>query len=148
MIAICLIDTSVFYSLLIDRNQGTVAEFQMKIEAGEGIFLPMATIIEMGNHIGQMPNGDDRRQRAVEFVAQVKLAIDGDSPFTAIDFVESEKMLQWLDEFPDWAMQEKGLGDLSIKQDWERQCELNRGRRVYIWSVDGDLDGYDRGPVI
>ena len=135
MIAVCLVDTSVLYSLLIDRDQDTVAEFQMKIEAGEGIFLPMATIIEMGNHIGQMPNGDARRQRAEQFTEQVKLAIEGESPFTAIGFVEAEKMRQWLDEFPDWAMQEKGLGDLSIKQDWERQCELNRGRRVYILSL-------------
>lgn len=55
---------------------------------------------------------------------------------------------QWLDEFPNWAIQGSGLGDLSINQDWERQCELKRGRRVYIWSSDDHLSSFDRGPEI
>jgi hypothetical protein len=54
-------------------------------------------------------------------------------------------MRRWLAEFPQWAMQEQGLGDLSIKHDWDRLCVQNQRRRVYIWSLDHDLSGYDTG---
>jgi hypothetical protein len=36
------------------------------------------------------------------------------------------------------------MGDLSMIKEWERQCELHRARRVFIWSLDGHLAGYDR----
>jgi len=40
-----------------------------------------------------------------------------------------------------------GMGDLSIIKEWERQCALNKARRVFIWSLDGnDLCAYDREP--
>ena len=49
-------------------------------------------------------------------------------------------------DYPDHAMQGAGMGDLSIVKEWERQCDLNRARRVLIWSFDEHLAGYDREP--
>jgi hypothetical protein len=37
---------------------------------------------------------------------------------------------------------------MSIIKTWERQCELHTARRVFIWSYDDDLLGYDRAPRI
>lgn len=153
MIAVCLVDTSVFVNILrvpnkCDRHQEMLDELKFRVEENEGLFLPMATVIETGNHIGQNGDGNQRRECAERFVKQVQLALTGQSPFTPIDFLESEEMQQWLDEFPNWAMQGSGLGDLSIVHDWQRLCEQNRGRRVYIWSLDEHLGSYDRGPQI
>ena len=108
----------------------------------------MATVIETGNHIGQNGDGNQRRQCAERFVAQVEKAIDGDSPFTPMNFLEADILRNWLNDFPNWAMQGSGLGDLSITKDWEKQCERFLGHRVYIWSLDEHLAAYDRPPQL
>lgn len=153
MKAICIIDTSVFVEYLAvptmaSRTSQIVSELKHKVDNDEQLFLPMATVFETGNHIGQNGDGNQRRQCAERFVKQVQSALAGESPFSPIDFVEADKMQRWLNEFPDWATQERGLGDLSIMHDWERQCELNKGRRVYIWSLDAHLIRFDRGPEL
>ncbi len=147
MKAICLIDTSIFVNILNVPNKSqdhaeVLSEMKQKIQEQEVMFLPMATLFETGNHIGQNGDGNQRRECAKRFVKQLQLALDGNSPFTPIDFVEADKMKQWVSEFPDWAMQNKSLGDLSIIHDWKRLCEKNKGRRVYIWSLDDHLSGY------
>jgi hypothetical protein len=38
------------------------------------------------------------------------------------------------------------LADLSIIQIYERQRALNPQARIYIWSLDKHLKGYDRKP--
>lgn len=151
MKAICLLDTSVFVEILrvpkmCSSHDKVLDDMESKIIDGEGLLLPMATIFETGNHISQNGDGNQRRACAEQFVQQVTLAIDGESPFTPINFVEAEDMRTWLSKFPDAAIQEMGLGDLSIIDDWERQRDRHQGRRVYIWSLDNHLQGYDTNP--
>ncbi len=153
MKAICLIDTSVFVNILNVPNKSqnheyVKSELKKKILDGESMFLPMATILETGNHIAQISDGKQRRNCANRFVKEVKSALDGSPPFTPIDFLEADTMQQWLNEFPDHASCGKSLGDLSIIHDWKRQCRKNKGRRVYIWSLDTHLSGYDQEPKI
>ena len=148
MKAICLVDTTIFVEILnvpfkASQHEIITDQVASKILDKESLFLPMATVLETGNHIAQNGNGNQRRQCAERFVKQVQLAIDGESPFKPINFLEANDMRRWLAEFPQWAMQGEGLGDLSIKHDWERLCEQNPGRRVYIWSLDGHLAGFD-----
>lgn len=149
MKAVCLVDTSIFIEILNVPNKATrhtevLAELERKLDNTEFLFLPMATVLETGNHIAQNGDGNQRRKCAGQFVAQVQLAIDGRSPFTPINFLEADAMRRWLAEFPDWAMRGQGLGDLSIVHDFQRLCEQNHGRRVYIWSLDQHLSGYDK----
>lgn len=59
-----------------------------------------------------------------------------------MQFVNKEAMLQWLDEFPDRAMAQWGIGDLSIVHDLDRIKLQNPKRRVYIWSLDRHLGAY------
>ncbi|MGB5687333.1 MAG: hypothetical protein WBM35_16105 [Candidatus Electrothrix sp.] len=49
-------------------------------------------------------------------------------------------------EFPDYAMKGVGFGDLSIIKDWEELQRIHSGQRVYIWTLDNDLKGYDYNP--
>lgn len=149
MKAICIIDTSILLEILnvpqkASQHQRIWKELQEKISTGEFLFLPMATIIETGNHIAHSANGEKRRKIAERFVRFIQDALEGKAPFTPIDFLSSERMKQWLAEFPDSAMRGISLGDLSIIKDWQRQCALHKARRVYIWTLDQDLMGYDR----
>ncbi len=148
MRGICLVDTSIFVQVLnipfmSDNRNQIMKELEVKIHNNESLFLPMATILETGNHIGQNGDGNQKRACAIQFVKQVNLAIDGKSPFTALNFLEAKDMRRWLAEFPDWAMRGSGLGDLSIIHDWERIRDQNRARWVYIWSLDEHLAARD-----
>lgn len=151
--SICLVDTSVFCELLrvpnMDQRYAEVREqFRKKDQLKETFLLPMTTILETGNHIGQQGDGRQRRDAAKRFAAQVRMAIEGESPFTATRFLSRDSLLEWLDGFPDWALKGSGLGDLSILKDFEHQCVLNRGHRVYIWSLDAHLSCYDRAATL
>lgn len=153
MTAVCLIDTSVFVELLnvpnkASRHTQTLVELTQRVTARESLLLPMATILETGNHIGQNEDGGARRACAQRFVQQVGAALEGQSPFKPIHFLQAEALRTWLNEFPDHVATGSGLGDLSIVHDWHRLCQQNRARRVYIWSLDAHLAAYDRAPEL
>ncbi|ELP56206.1 hypothetical protein O53_808 [Microcystis aeruginosa TAIHU98] len=151
--AICLIDTSIFLEILNVPHKASQSELilqklEEKIKARESLFLPMATILETGNHIAQNRDGNQRRICAEKFVNQVTQALEGKSSFTPISFLRKEDLQGWLKEFPDQAMGGRGLGDLSIIHDWQKICDQNPSRRVYIWSLDKHLKGYERPPKL
>ncbi|MBF0549298.1 MAG: hypothetical protein HQK60_02065 [Deltaproteobacteria bacterium] len=153
MSVVCLVDTSIFVEVLnvphmAHHHNQTLQALEEKIRANESLFLPMATILETGNHIAQNGDGNLRRKSAERFVAEVQKAIDGASPFKPVSFITAEELKMWLAEFPDMAMRGCGLGDLSIIHDWSRLCSQNAGRRVYIWSLDAHLGSYDRPSTI
>ena len=151
MTAICLIDTTILVELIdvpdkASDHDATVDRLADKIRAGESLFLPMAVVFETGNHIGQIRDGRLRRRCAEQFVKQVKGALDGRIPFRPVRFPGQDDVTAWIDEFPDSATRGMGLGDLSIVKDWERLRTLSSTKRVYIWTLDEHLSGYDHEP--
>lgn len=153
MTAICLMDTSVFVEILnvpskAAKHGAILDELKQRFIDHETLFLPMATILETGNHIGQNGDGGARRQCATRFVQHVNAALVGTAPFKPINFLQAAEIQAWLAEFPNHAARGSGLGDLSIVHDWQRLCQQNLARRVYIWSLDVHLASYDRAPQI
>lgn len=147
---VCIIDTSVFCNILgipkrSQQYQQAIIEFEEGIKNGVAFLLPMTTVYETGNHIAQVPDGRRRRKLAQNFVNFIDQAFTGKRPWTITPTPDLHKIRDWLHEFPQNAMQERGFGDLAIIKIWQEQCQLNQGRRVYIWSYDHkDLSGYDR----
>ncbi len=146
---ICIVDTSVFCNILdvSGRNQEKEKAFEEPrgfLEEGHTLLLPLAAVYETGNHIAHIGDGGRRRQAALRFVEEVRKAINGSSPWTTTPIPDQQATLGWLDEFPDKAMREISLADLSIIKEFEKQCELHRMRRVFIWSYDADLSGHNR----
>ena len=153
MSAIVIVDTSVLLNILDvpGRNESRVevlAELGTLIEASTHLFIPMAAIVEVGNHIAQLGNGAQRRAAAERFIAEVRKALADDAPWKPIDFPSNQEVLGWLDAFPDAAMQGLGMGDLSIKKEWEDLCAKYRMSRVRVWTLDDDLAGLDRAVVV
>lgn len=73
----------------------------------------------------------------------VEQAIDG-TPWQLVPLPENPgRFASVLTNFPDYAMREVGLGDLSIIEAWMDACNRFRGR-IAIWSLDRDLKGFDR----
>jgi len=147
--SVCLMDTSVFCNYLKlpgrDQNRDDVlGKITAYIQDRTALLLPVASVIETGNHIAHVPDGNLRRRTAERFVKAVQDAIDHKAPWIPIPVLEVEALRQWLEDFPDCASRGEGLGDLTIIKEFDRQCQLNQGRRVFIWSLDGHLSCYDR----
>ena len=160
--SIALIDTSIFLNLLDvpGRNQDyqqvlhDVAEY---IELEFELILPLATVVETGNHIAQCGDGGTRRKAAQRFRLSVEGAFNGQAPWQASEFDSPEQILTWLPEFPDMAGRNKSttkpnegtsFGDLSIIQKFKRACARHKAREVFIWSLDEDLQSYHHIPTL
>jgi hypothetical protein len=152
MSSIVLVDTSVLLNVLNvpGRNQqyeSVLNELDALFEAEALLFIPMAAIIETGNHIAHMDgDGRLRRQAAERFVEVVGDALNDVAPWKPMNFPSATHLLGWLGEFPDSAMRQVGMGDLSIKKEWAQLCVKYPMSRVRVWSVDADLHGLDQFP--
>ncbi len=129
------------------RHEEVFAQLQILIEQDTTLLLPMATILETGNHVAQNGNGGQRRKAAERFVEQVQKAIRHQAPFSVPEpLFDPFTLDEYLDQFPHFAMQGLGLGDLSIVREFYHQCELHRGDHVFIWTYDEHLAGYVQEP--
>jgi len=161
MSAICIIDTSVFLNILNvpNRNQDiaqVTGDFSEYVEAACTFILPMATILETGNHIAQNGDGGTRRETAQRFCEAVKGAFEGNAPWQPSEFPDTQAILGWIDKFPDAAGQNKSaekttegtsFGDLSIIEEFNRCTQKFAMSEVFIWSLDSDLQQYHQKPV-
>lgn len=147
--SICLVDTTIFCNVLDipqhnQQRSAVVQQLKLFIREGVSLLLPVTTIIETGNHIAQLADGSNRRNVAMRFVEQVAQAIDGTAPWAPTPSFDLPVVATYLAEFPAYAICGIGMGDLSIIKEFDRQCSLHQHRRVFIWSYDADLSGYDR----
>lgn len=160
MSEICLIDTSIFLNLLNvpGRNQEkvqVVEDFKFYAEMEVTFILPMATILETGNHIAQNGNGSMRRDAANRFCTAIEGAFNGIAPYQPSEFPSSSEVLVWLNQFPDHAGQNKSptkttegtsFGDLSIIKEYEKIRSKFSMSEIFIWSLDSDLEQYHHIP--
>jgi hypothetical protein len=159
MSSICLIDTCVFLNILnvpnCNQDQASVLQdYETYVKAECNFILPMATILETGNHIAQNGNGTIRRNTAERFVKEVTAAFKGEAPWRPTEFPDQAEILLWLDRFPDLAGQNKApdkqegtsFGDLSIIEEFHKSCKKNSMSEVFIWSLDSDLKNYHQKP--
>jgi len=151
-VTICIVDTSIFCNVLDvpgfnQAKSRILASLHQFIDQRYTLLLPLAAVFETGNHIAHVTDGRERRSSAERFVRQVRLAIVREAPWTPTPFPDQMELNQWLGTFPDEAMWGVGMADLSMIKAFERQCELHRARRTFIWSLDQHLSGYDRAAI-
>lgn len=159
MSSVCIIDTSIFLNLLNvpGKSQDKVkvtSDFTEYAQTGVTFILPMATIIETGNHIAQNGDGGTRRKTAERFCLAVKGAFTGEAPYQPSEFPNSVEILTWLDSYPQHAGASKSVtkqnegtsfGDLSIIEEFNKCVNKFSMSEVFIWSLDSDLAAYHRG---
>ncbi len=149
MSAIILIDTSILLNILDvpGYNQDKEAvqqQYEQHVQNGDQLLLPMATVVETGSHVADIPNGYHRRAWGQIFVNLVKQTHRGEAPWSPIAFPKLDSIVQWLDDFPEFAGRKIGFADMTIIKDWERTCAQHTMSQVKIWSLDHGLLGYDR----
>jgi hypothetical protein len=145
---IWIVDTSVFLNVLdvpgFNQSRAAIlALFEQRIQAEDSFLLPFTTILESGNHIAQINNGNQRRHFAIQFSTVVLKSLEGKLPWKPLGFPTEDLLKQWLPDFPNEAARSVGLGDYMIIKQWESQCARFSAYTVRIWSLDQDLQGYE-----
>ena len=143
------IDTSIMTNLLEIPNRCDSAtqiqiEFNRAVKAGDNLILPLATIIETGNHIAHIVDGNLRREIARKFSEFIRLSLDNVTPWF-YDNCELSKndLLFMIDNFPQKAMEQVGMGDVSIIRQYENFKEKNSAiGGIMSWSNDTHLQMY------
>lgn len=90
-----IIDTSVLVNILDIPNMNqnheeAMEEFERLIESDQDtLILPLATIIEAGNHIAHISNGNSRREKAELFAKYLEKTAKGEAPweYYCIEFI-------------------------------------------------------------
>ena len=153
MKAVAIVDTSVFCNILnIPRKNSDRAVIMQRLKhflnQETNLLLPMAAIYETGNHIAQIQDGGNRRRFAELFSQQVRKAIQGEAPWQVMQLPDVEEVGEWLNDFPNSAMRGAGIGDLSMIKEWERMIRKAPSYKIFIWSIDSDLQGYEYTPSV
>lgn len=143
------VDTSILCCLLRvpyfcdDRYMEVEEEFISIINRTETLILPLASIIETGNHIAHIGDGSVRRSIAHNFAQYLRDTADNEAPWSLINLEWTpDDLRKFADNFPELAMREIGFGDMSIIDAYEDYIRRTPGVSVRIWSIDEHLLAY------
>jgi hypothetical protein len=149
------VDTSVFVNLLSvpgrDQDRGRVVREQKeRLSARCELVLPVATVIETGNHIAQVSNGSGRRKAAERFSAVLRLVAADEAPWHLHSVRWDGQYLERLVaggltglSLVEHAVSHLGCGDLSILVEREIYRAEARISDVRIWTLDDGLNAYN-----
>jgi hypothetical protein len=125
-----------------DRQRVT-AKIEAEEQEATTFVLPLASIIETGNHIAQAAHS--RRERGESLAELMKKSANQETPWAAF----SEQSVLWSPErlvdlaaaWPELAAQKLSLGDATIKDVAEYYAQM--GYRVEILTGDTGLKAYE-----
>lgn len=143
------IDTSVMLNLLEVPEMCSDAEavkeqWKEVLKTEDVLILPVATIIETGNHIAHISNGNARRTIAGKFGEYLRKTAEGEAPWQLYGVeLDKEGLLYLADHIEENAIQRIGVGDMSIIYAYEQYKEKTPAiGTIMIWSTDTHLQGY------
>jgi len=117
-------------------------KIHVETQAGTTFVLPLASIIETGNHIAQAPHS--RKERADALADLIRQSADELTPWAAFahqsDLWSPAKLKTLADTWPALAAKKLSLGDITIKDVAEYYAS---SYRVEILTGDQDLKGYE-----
>lgn len=124
------------------------AFLEKEIGDGATLVLPLASIIETGNHIAQART-NRKRELAVLLADKMKMAAEEKTPWAAFtdqqDLWDSDGLRNLADEWPDLAVQGISLGDATIKSVADRY--VRAGFLVEILTGDAGLKSLEPIPL-
>lgn len=143
------IDTSVMLNLLevpgsCDKKELVKEQWRRYLEAKDTLFMPAATIIETGNHISHIADGNSRRGIAAKFGEYLRKTAYGEAPWKFYkSAMDQNELLYLAGNIEEFATREIGIGDMSIVYTYEHfRDEMPAIGSIMIWSTDAHLQGY------
>jgi len=137
---IVVVDTSVLLNILDvpGRNQDrmNINRELRKLLADEGteLLLPLVAVVEAGNHIAQLSDGNRRRRAGQRLVDLLKQAMAGEAGWVLVPFPDPDDLRKLTAGLVGRFVEGIGFADASIIAIWEKQKTRWSKRRAYIWS--------------
>ena len=123
-----------------ERSKQVKAEFDERIHRGEKLIIPFAAMIELGNHVAQIKNENERKRCAASFSEFLDSSRNNRAPWIlCVDGLTEEQIGFISDKFERIGADMKiGAGDISIVYQFEKFQERIAGitEGVSIWSLD------------
>jgi hypothetical protein len=120
------------------------AKIEEELSASTTFVLPLATIIETGNHIAQSQR--DPYTLALSFAEIIRRTANNETPWAAFtaqsDLWSSEKLNELAEKWPELAASRISLGDVTIKDVAEYYAEQS-STNVEIFTGDEGLKAYE-----
>lgn len=117
-------------------------ELALAEKNGEQFVLPLAVIIETGNHIAQSTG--NRYKTAQSLVDCIQKTATDKSPWVYFghqtEFWEAQKLIELANEWLKHVPAQSSMGDISIKQVAEYYAKT--GAEVYIFTGDSGLKAF------
>lgn len=127
-------------------QQRVTAKINEEQQAGTTFVLPLASIIETGNHIAQA--GHSRLERGQALADLMRKSANEQTPWAAFSeqstLWSQEKLLELANSWPALAAQKLSLGDATIKDVADYYAQM--GCRVEILTGDAGLKAYEPPP--
>ena len=153
---VVFLDSSILLNVLdvpgknSDRDEVS-ASFRQRVDAGSLLVIPVAAVVEVGNHIAQLP-GSQRRALSSRFAGFLKAALDGSPPWVLSGGAWDRSFLHRLvagDQtrpgLTDLATQGIGSGDASILVElavYRARTDLPGALPVRLWTLDKELEAW------
>lgn len=153
---VVFLDTSVLLNVLdvpdknSDRDE-VRAEFRQLVHEHATLVIPIAAVVEVGNHLAQL-HGPERRDRTERFVGFLRAAVENKSPWVVSGASWDEAFLAGLLDGDDhrpglvdlttWGV---GSGDVSILLELQRyraRTDLPSALPVRLWTLDAGPAAY------
>lgn len=118
------IDTSIMTNILdiphMNQNrEEVIKEFNNIPLSNTTLLLPLSTIIETGNHIAHINDGNVRRQKAELFSYYLLKTVNKQAPWSFYGNELTEADIRSIAaDFPSQALKQVGIGDLCIIQHY------------------------------
>ena len=154
------IDTSVLCNLLSvpgknQQEEEMKGKFKNLQKTGATFILPLTTVVETGNHIAQIKQGDLRREAAQRFEKWLRLATGDKPPFVVHNFGWGKEFLGvFLDgadsgsTYLDHATNRVGAGDLCILTELRLYAyRLGSAASASLWTLDSGLGAHAPTPI-
>lgn len=120
----------------MDEHHKEVArDIAFFIEADVTLLLPLATILETGNHIAKVKPVSRRRILAQNFVA----VLQNEPPWAITPIFDTPELEEYLKDFPEHVMSDIGVGDLIIYKEYEQRYRATPSMEIRIWTYDNDF---------
>lgn len=140
------IDTSIMLNLLgvpkhCQEEARIKAEWKQVLENKETLIMPIATIIETGNHIAHIEKGDVRRTITLKFQEYLRRTAQSEAPWELYGAgLNSEEIRYLADHLAEYTRSNIGIGDMTIIYAYQKYIEERPAiGTVMIWSTDNHL---------
>lgn len=147
MSVVRFVDTSILVNLLDvpGKNQDhdrVAIDYQAMVANHDTFVLPVATLVETGNHIANS-SGADRFRIASKFVELIRVALRGNGNWYVRSEITASVLERILGQLPTNAAAEIGFGDTSIVEQFEEYWKMEQPiGEMCIWSTDHHLSSY------